>query len=650
MALKKLDYETLLRVPNVDTTVGFDISPDGKQVAFSWNKTGQWEIYLLDLNEVVEPRCLTTGPGGKFGPCFSPDGRYLLYALDLDGGEVFDIWLCDLASGRHTNLTPDTPFSFSPIVDWSPDGRQIAVIHDQEGRFNTYLINLDLTGGEIHVGQPQLVSNGSGPHIDLRWSPAGNWLAVISEASQQNYAVHLVQVGNGIQDFLTRRVIPLAIEGQPINSKSICWSPEGDRLAFSSDSSGNYQIGVFDLRDQHINWLTSGDADCEQPDLSPDGQRLIYVISRGPETWLAVQVIGSQQPELFQIEPGIHFFPRFTLDGERILYIFDSPRRPDDLWQLDLRDKTQTALTHSLPANLKPENFVFPRHVCYPSHDGKSVPALLYLPWDAGSGVHGSEFADAGNNKPAPGGAPPAVIVIHGGPSWLFQFLWYPIMSHMVSRGWVVLAPNYRGSTGYGKEWQLANRFEMGRSDTMDVAAGADYLLREGLADPSRIAITGRSHGGFLTMSCLTRYPELWAAGSAVVPFLNWFTSNKSSRPDLRHWDIENMGDPVENKDLWQECSPYFYLDRIMAPVQLICGANDPRCPASESTAARDQLLALGKTVDLLLYLDEGHTFLKTENIVEHELKRVQFLASALEKQKKGNWDDKFQCCFTRGN
>jgi dipeptidyl aminopeptidase/acylaminoacyl peptidase len=204
-------------------------------------------------------------------------------------------------------------------------------------------------------------------------------------------------------------------------------------------------------------------------------------------------------------------------------------------------------------------------------------------------------------------------------------------MSHLASRGWVVLAPNYRGSSGYGREWQLANRFDIGRGDTMDVVAGVDYLVRQGLANPQRIAVTGRSHGGYLTMSCLTNYPDRWAGGSAVVPFLNWFTSHANSRPDLQHWDIENMGNPVENEALWRERSPFFFLDRVQAPVQLICGANDPRCPASESIQARDALLALGKQVDFLLYPDEGHAFLKIENIVEHELRRVAFLAACLE-------------------
>ena len=249
-----------------------------------------------------------------------------------------------------------------------------------------------------------------------------------------------------------------------------------------------------------------------------------------------------------------------------------------------------------------------PEAIRYPAMDGGEVPALLLRP---------------PGSPPVPA---PAVIVVHGGPNWLFQLSWYPLLQHLASRGWVVLAPNYRGSTGYGRAWQLASRFDLGGVDTRDVVSGADYLVRSGSADPQRIAITGRSWGGYLTMTCLTQYPGRWAAGSAVVPFLNWFTAHENSRQDLQHWDIENFGDPEENYDLWHERSPFFYLERVQAPVQLICGENDPRCPASESIAARETLEALGKTVDFVLYEGEGHSFLKTGNLTDSELRRVEFL------------------------
>jgi len=193
-----------------------------------------------------------------------------------------------------------------------------------------------------------------------------------------------------------------------------------------------------------------------------------------------------------------------------------------------------------------------------------------------------------------------------------------------------VLAPNYRGSTGYGRAWAQANDMRLGEVDTFDCAAGARYLLREHLVDPKKLFVSGRSHGGYLTMTCLTEYPDLWAGGSAVVPFLNWFTSHEYSRADLQHWDVENFGDPVQNADLWRRRSPFFYLDQIQASVQLICGEHDPRCPASESIAARDLLQELGKQVELILYPDEGHGFLKLENVIDHEVRRLTFLNQML--------------------
>lgn len=599
-----LDFEQLLRVPYVNPETGFDVSPDGKQVAFSWNVGGQWEIYLLDLEARGAPRPLTHGPGAKFRPRFSPDGKRLLYALDLDGGEAFDIYLCELESGEHRSLTPDTPESILPEFCWSPAGEEIAFISDASGAYCTCL--LDLQGQNA---APRLVFEGGGPNVRVDWSPDGKYLAVEFENRGQDFAIQVVPLEQAPG---SRRAKLLSQDGKTLNAWQACWSPDGGRLAFSSEWRGRYEIGLYDLDSAEIAWVASAEGDLGEPDWSPDGWTLAYIWSEGPDTWLVVHDLETGRAERFQVAPGVHYSPRFSANGRSILLVFDNPRRPDDLWRFDLETKTFEQLTHSMPPGIDPEALVMPRHVGYPSLDGRHTPALLYVP--------------PGLEKPAP-----AVLVIHGGPNWLFQYLWYPLMSYMVSRGWVVLAPNYRGSTGYGRAWQVANRFEMGRGDTMDVAAGVDYLLRQGLADPQRIAVTGRSHGGYLTMSCLTEYPERWAAGSAVVPFLNWFTSHAHSRKDLQHWDIENMGDPHENEALWRERSPFFHLERVTAPVQLISGANDPRCPASESLAARDRLLALGKEVELLLYPDEGHAFLKIENVIDHEVKRVEFLRKRLE-------------------
>ncbi len=593
-----MDLETLLSVPGVDPDYGFSLSPGGTEIAFSANTSGEWEVYRVRLDGLAPPQQVSTGRGAKFAPRWSPDGRRLAYVLDLDGGEALDLCSCTLATGECENLTPATSESLQPNFAWSPDGAQLAFLSDRSGSFDTYVMPSDGGPGRLLFRSPR-------PHWDVRWSPDGQWLAVVVEASGQDYATYLVPAGGG-------HPVPIGQGSEWLPAAHARWSPQGQRVAFSSFRDARHRVGIYDLKRGLTSWLPEAEGDQEQPAWSPDGRRLAYVLGKGPTTRLAVVDLPTSTQTLHQVETGVHHGPRFTADGQRLVFAFDNPCRPPELWELSLRHDSTRRLTPMLPAHLESASFVSPAEVQYPSLDGQPVPALLYVP-------------------PGVAGLPPAVVYVHGGPNWLSQTTWHPLVQHMLSRGWVVLAPNYRGSTGYGRDWQLANRFDLGGRDMEDVVSGAEYLVRQGLADPRRIALTGRSYGGYLTMVGLTRYPDRWAAGSAVVPFLNWFTGHANSREDVQHWDVENFGDPEKDHDLYHARSPYFYLDRIQAPVQLICGAHDPRCPASESIRAYEALRAQGTPCELLLYPDEGHTFLKRENVVDSQVRLVQFLARALD-------------------
>lgn len=591
-----LDLAQLLRVPSVDSETGFDLSPDGEKIAYAWNPSGQWEIYEITPRPGAVPKQLTSGPGGKFAPRYSPDGTTIAYMADLDGSENYHLYLYDRSKDHHRDLIPHINWTLQPYVDWSPDSRRLAIISNRQGCFDTYIYDL---GGSAE----QLIMSNGCPAIEVRWSPAGDWLAIQAETSGQDNGIFLASLTDG-------KIIPISDQGRMLNAHDPCWSPDGNQLAFCSDRDEFYNIGVYQIDTGQIIWLTTGVGDRTRPSWSPDGRRIVVVFSQGADTSLSMLDLDGGSIS-YRVGNGLHSRPTFTPDGNSLVCVFDSPSQPPDLWLLSLNRQEKYACTRSLLDDLSHELFVMPEEIYYPGLDGILVPALLYCPdWVTSLA--------------------PAVVNIHGGPNWLYQFSWFPLMSHLASRGWIVLAPNYRGSTGYGQGWQNANRFDIGGVDTADVVAGAKHLIHQGLVDPERIAVTGRSHGGYLTMMCLTGYPDLWAGGSAVVPFLNWFTGHQGSRSDLQHWDIENMGSPEVNHDLWFERSPYFFLDRLRVPVQLICGAHDPRCPASESSAARDKLLSLGKEVDFHLYPDEGHVFLKTDNLIDAEQKRVDFLARLL--------------------
>ncbi|MGE5378105.1 MAG: prolyl oligopeptidase family serine peptidase [Bacteroidota bacterium] len=586
-----LNLADLLRIPQVDTGLRFGISPDGKHVAFAWNQTGEWEIYEIDLSTqgAREANLITGGAGAKFSPQYSPDGQQIAYALDRDGSESYHIVLKNLEAGTQKDLTPSYAYAQHPNFAFSPVGKSIAILSDERGQFALYLLS-------IETGERNLILDIHRPLWDVVWSPDGKWIAVEAEMQASDRGIFLVEVETG-----TNKQIKLNAAG--LNAQHPAWSPDSKFLAFSAQSGECFDIGLYSIQTGEIKWLTQSSGDDAAPCWSWDGKQLCWLHAEGAANCIYVYEDGLPVKQV-RLEMGIHHLPQFTPDGE-ILFLFESPKQPPDLWKLKL-DGTFEQLTNSMPAEYRDAGFVVPEEISY-ENAGINVPALLYR----GEGEN-------------------AVINIHGGPNWHVQFLWDPFAAHLASRGWTVLEPNYRGSTGYGRSWQIASRYDMGRVDTRDCAAGVEYLKRNDLAD--RIAVTGRSHGGYLTMTCLTQFPGLWCGGSAVVPFLNWFKSHEESREDLQHWNIENMGDPEEDYERWYNASPYFFLDRVNAPVQLICGVHDPRCPSVESLDARDKLVELGKEVQLLLYEDEGHSFLKIENVIDAETKRVKFLEEAMEK------------------
>jgi dipeptidyl aminopeptidase/acylaminoacyl peptidase len=594
-----LNIEQLLRTPQVDSGLRFDISPDGQRVIFSWNKTGRWELYERQINASDSLRLVSEKQGAKFSPLHSPDGKFLVYALDLDGSESYHVCVYDFEKNTHTDLTPQIAYAHQPNFSWSPDGQMLAVLSDIHGQFALHRLPVDGTPG-------RLLKNVFHPTWDAKWSPDGQWIAIEAESTASDRSIYVMPI-NRPRKGERVHTIQLKINGQLLNAQQPAWSPDSKFLAFSGENGEWHDIGLFDVESKEITWVNESVGDDSQPAWSRSGETIGWVHSEGAQTSFQFKERGDAIKQM-KVGAGVHAWPQFADNSVVILY--EDPSHPCDLWKMNLEDGSVEQLTNSLSEELQGANFPQPEEVWYAGKDGAQVPALLYRVKDSKC----------------------AVIDIHGGPNWNLQFSWNPILSYMASQGWTVLAPNYRGSTGYGKKWQNASLFDMGGVDNDDCAAGVNYLIENGLADKNKIGVTGRSHGGYLTMTCMTGYPELFAVGSAVVPFLNWIKSHKNSREDLQHWNIENMGDPEDNKELWIARSPYFFLDKVNAPVQMICGGNDQRCPASDSIDARDKLVELGKEVELLLYKDEGHSFLDVKNVIDAEVRRVEFLANVLER------------------
>ncbi len=258
----------------------------------------------------------------------------------------------------------------------------------------------------------------------------------------------------------------------------------------------------------------------------------------------------------------------------------------------------------------QPEDMVEPFLVHYPSRDGKwTISALVYVPYN---------MARSGQNA--------AVVYVHGGPASQSVNSFSRIIQHMVNQGYMVIAPNYRGSTGYGKEFLHANLFDMGGGDLQDVLAAADFIKQTGYLDPKKLVLMGGSYGGYMTMMGVTKAPDVWAAGVPIVPFVNWFTEIANEDPVLQQSDLATMGDPEKNKDLFHDRSPIFFVDQIKAPLLLLAGGNDPRCPKEEAQQVVDAVKKRGGVAEYKVYENEGHGFARVENLIDAYKRVSEFL------------------------
>jgi dipeptidyl aminopeptidase/acylaminoacyl peptidase len=280
-----------------------------------------------------------------------------------------------------------------------------------------------------------------------------------------------------------------------------------------------------------VRYLTENPFDELEPVWRPDARGVVYLHDRDASRSVHRVFSASRAATPVADVPGMYGWPAVGPDSETVAMTFTSPRRPVDVWVREGDQVTLRPITDSLGATIDPRVLVEPVHVRYPSADGREVPALLYVP-----------HAEA-----VRGTMPGAVLYVHGGPTGQHFRWWDPTPQLLANRGLVVLAPNVRGSTGYGREWQELNRRDWGGGDLADVIAGVEWLATEKIADPKSIGITGGSYGGYMTLYALARHPDRFAAGVSSVGVVSWKSLFDTTRGDLREYLIRELGDAAKD-------------------------------------------------------------------------------------------------------
>jgi dipeptidyl aminopeptidase/acylaminoacyl peptidase len=273
-------------------------------------------------------------------------------------------------------------------------------------------------------------------------------------------------------------------------------------------------------------------------------------------------------------------------------------------------------LTYSTFASLKSAALPTSQIVHYKTYDGKVISALMWVPLNL--------KRDSSN---------PALVLPHGGPTGQTQDYWNRGVTAFVSRGYVCIAPNVRGSTGYGMGFQKANYQDLGGGDLQDEVYAAKFLEATGYVNPKKIGITGGSYGGFMTLMAIGKTPDIWAAAVDLFGIIDWYTMQKHEDPELQEYDKSLLGDPEKDRNVYETTSPIKYIHNVKAPLLVLQGDNDPRVPKEESQQVVDLLKKDGKTVDVHYYPNEGHGFLKRENQIDSLRRTIDWFDKYLKGQ-----------------
>jgi len=574
----------------------FSYSLDGSRIAYLSSKSGRHEIWVMDADG-QNPRSVTplnpvhlVSDGPSTQPRWSPDGEWISYR---SRGLLFKVR--SDGSAPPVNLTYGLRGS---APTWTPDGEWLVFLTgDASGYSQVGMIPSRIPDGPIEV---TYLTDAPFNHGEPQVSPDGTWLAYTSDRRGaddiRGNDVWVKPMAGGTERLMTS-------SSDEVFDYTPRWSPDSSRLAFVSYGAGFRNIGVIEVATGDVRMLTDSPWDAHNPRWSPDGEWIAYAANKdwsfhimkvgldgGEPVQLTTREGVSGGIEYGQMRGTLHWKP----DGGAITYTFMSSGLTSDLWSIGADGGEPVQLTDHMPSALADRSFVAPELISYASYDGLQIPAFLYRP-------------------PLTEGAgkPPLLLYARANTHGNHTTGFYPFIQYFLSRGFVVLAPQVRGSQGRGREFEWLNFGDWGGGDVDDLAAGADYLASEGIIDPERVVVQGGSTGGFFVMSLIQRYPDkvraavnFYGPTNLVHMYEMWAPAERPILGDVVGGD---HGGPDEAPEHWRGRSAYFNIDAIRAPLLILWGDRD----YSVRISMADEYFALAqekqKPTEYHLYDDEPH-------------------------------------------
>jgi dipeptidyl aminopeptidase/acylaminoacyl peptidase len=597
--------ERLLQYQNTRSAAAADWTPDGESLLITtrFGETAQFHL-VRRPGGAREQITFSNEPvaGGEFCPAAREDG--FLFARDAGGDEFFQIYYFDRKSGKIRLMTDGT--SRNTGARWSRLGDRFIYASTRRNKqdLDLYIRRLDERYPESMV----LEASGSWSAID--WSPDDRRVTVSRYVSVNESYLYMLDLSTG-------DTIPIRESEQTASYSGGLWSADGEGIFFTSDQGSEFKsLRYFALESKTFVSLSAKIPwDIEDFKLSPDGNVLAFTANENGVSHLyLLETRTFQHRQVTSIPKGIVSGLEWNKDSKRLALTLETATSPADAYVLNTINYALEQWTYSEVGGLDRRQFVEPTLIQYPTFDTdgdvqRQIPAYFF--------------------KPKNGIGPfPVLISIHGGPEGQYIPNFNPIFQYYLSElGLAIVAPNVRGSSGYGKTYlQLDNGFK--REDSVkDIGALLDWISRQPELDASRVAVIGGSYGGYMSLACMIHYIDRLRCGIDMVGISNFVTflnNTQAYRRDLRRMEYGDERDPRMRQFL-ESISPTNNAHKITKPMLIGQGLNDPRVPASESAQMVDIMRRNGGTVWYLLANDEGHGFRKKSNRDFYAATVVQF-------------------------
>jgi dipeptidyl aminopeptidase/acylaminoacyl peptidase len=514
------------------------------------------------------------------------DSGEFLFSRDRGGDEYFQLFLFDTDTGRTRQITEDTTRNGS--ASWSSDGEQIAWYRSTEGDPDWDILVADTDNPDNR----RVLVEGEGAVFPGDWADDGSKLAMIRYYSITHSDLFIVDTASGdVRELNADLDIAYAAHE---------FEPGGDSLLVVTDANSDFRRVVrMDVETGEMTPVTPDHGwDVQGMDLSPDGRTLAYVLNAGGVSELRMMDVRTgDQLDAPDLPIGLIGGMQWDEAGERIGFTLNAATSPSDAWIYTLESQALTRWTMSEVGGLNTETFVEPELISFESFDGLEVPAFVY--------------------RPESDGPHPVIVSIHGGPESQYRPGFSSTFQYWLNElGAAVIAPNVRGSSGYGREYVMMDNVFNREDSVRDIGALLDWIETQPDLDSDRVVVFGGSYGGYMVLASLVHYSDRLAGGVNIVgisDFRTFLENTAGYRRDLRRAEYGDERDP-DVAAFFEEISPARQAAEITAPLFIIQGLNDPRVPASEAEQILAAVRAAGGDPWYLLANDEGHGFRKKVN------------------------------------